>query len=149
MKKSILIEIISTLFVILFVYTAISKFMDFSVFREQIASSPVLKPVAGAAAYLVPGIELLVSALLLIPSQRLKGLYASLALMLGFTIYIIIILNFSEHIPCSCGGVIELMSWREHLVFNCAFIVLAILAIWLSHRNHNHIARLSSSSSHP
>lgn len=147
MKKSILLEIISTLFVILFVYTAISKFMDFSVFREQIASSPVLKPVAGAAAFIVPGIELVVALLLLIPSQRLKGLYASLALMLVFTIYIIIILNFSEHIPCSCGGVIELMSWREHLVFNCVFILLAILAIWLSRRDH--IARLSSSGSHP
>jgi uncharacterized membrane protein YphA (DoxX/SURF4 family) len=147
MKKSILIEIISTLFVILFVYTAISKFMDYTLFREQIADSPVLKPVAGAAAFMIPGIELLVSVLLLIPSQRLKGLYASLALMLGFTIYIIIILNFSEHIPCSCGGVIELMSWREHLIFNCAFIVLAILAIWLSRRHH--MARLSSSSSHP
>lgn len=133
------------LFIILFVYTAISKFMDFSVFSEQIATSPILAPVASWIAWVVPIVEILVSIALLIPAFRLKGLYASLALMLGFTIYIIIILNFSPHIPCSCGGVIELMSWREHLVFNSFFIVLAILAIWLS---RPHIARLSSSNSH-
>ncbi|OMP74845.1 MauE/DoxX family redox-associated membrane protein [[Flexibacter] sp. ATCC 35208] len=145
MKRSTIIEIISMLFIILFVYTAISKFMDFSVFSEQIATSPILAPVASWIAWVVPIVEILVSIALLIPAFRLKGLYASLALMLGFTIYIIIILNFSPHIPCSCGGVIELMSWREHLVFNSFFIVLAILAIWLS---RPHIARLSSSNSH-
>ncbi|WPQ63387.1 MauE/DoxX family redox-associated membrane protein [Chitinophaga sancti] len=145
MKRSTIIEIISMLFIILFVYTAISKFMDFSVFSEQIATSPILAPVASWIAWVVPIAEILVSIALLIPAFRLKGLYASLALMLGFTIYIILILNFSPHIPCSCGGVIELMSWREHLVFNSFFIVVAILAIWLS---RPHIARLSSSNSH-
>lgn len=146
MKKSNFVEIISMLFVILFVYTAISKFMDFTLFKETIASSPVLAPVAGVAAWVIPIVEILVSILLLIPVLRLKGLYAALGLMMAFTLYIIYILKFSPHIPCSCGGVIELMSWREHLVFNCGFIVLAILGIWLS---RPHIARLSSSNSHP
>lgn len=146
MKKSIIIEIISMLFVILFVYTAISKFMDFTLFKETIASSPVLEPVAGIVAWVLPIVEILVSILLLVPVLRLKGLYASLGLMMAFTIYIIYILKFSPHIPCSCGGVIELMSWREHLVFNSAFILLAALAIWLS---RPHIPRLRSSNSHP
>lgn len=146
MKKSIFVEIISMLFVILFVYTAISKFMDFTLFKETIAASPVLAPVVDVVAWVLPIVEILVSILLLIPVLRLKGLYAALGLMMAFTIYIIYILKFSPHIPCSCGGVIELMSWREHLIFNCAFIALAILGIWLS---RPHIARLSSSNSHP
>lgn len=146
MKKSIFVEIISMLFVILFVYTAISKFMDFTLFKETIATSPVLAPVASVVAWVLPITEILVSVLLLIPSMRLKGLYASLGLMMAFTLYIIYILKFSPHVPCSCGGVIELMSWREHLVFNSAFILLAILGIWLS---RPHMARLSSSNSHP
>lgn len=146
MKKSIFVEIISMLFVILFVYTAISKFMDFTLFKETIATSPVLAPVASVVAWILPITEILVSVLLLIPAFRLKGLYASLGLMMAFTLYIIYILKFSPHVPCSCGGVIELMSWREHLVFNSAFILLAILGIWLS---RPHMARLSSSNSHP
>ena len=53
----------------------------------------------------------------------------SFALMVMFTTYIIIILNFSDFIPCSCGGVLEDLSWSEHIVFNLFFIVLAILGI--------------------
>ena len=42
-----------------------------------------------------------------------------------------IILNFIPDIPCSCGGVLEKMSWNEHLIFNIAFVVLGLVAILL------------------
>ncbi len=59
------------------------------------------------------------------------ALYSALALMSLFTAYIIAILNFSDTIPCSCGGVLEKMSWNEHLVFNIIFMLMAIIAIVL------------------
>jgi hypothetical protein len=45
-----------------------------------------------------------------------------------FTFYIVIILNFSSFIPCSCGGILEKLGWREHLIFNIFFLFLALAA---------------------
>lgn len=45
-----------------------------------------------------------------------------------FTAYIIVILNYSSFVPCSCGGILEEMGWKEHLIFNIAFTILAAIA---------------------
>jgi len=36
---------------------------------------------------------------------------------------------FTPHLPCSCGGVIRELSWRDHLFFNVCFTVLAAVGI--------------------
>ena len=46
-----------------------------------------------------------------------------------FTVYIILILYFSDFVPCSCGGVLENLSWKEHVVFNVLFIMFALFSI--------------------
>jgi uncharacterized membrane protein YphA (DoxX/SURF4 family) len=130
-SKATIVEIISMLFVILFLYTGISKLMEYAVFKEQIAESPVLSPIAPFIAWALPGTEFLVSLLLIIPRWRLKGLYASLALMIAFTLYIGAIMTFNKELPCSCGGIISLLSWNGHLVFNSIFILLAFTGIKL------------------
>jgi len=134
MKRTTITEIIALLFVILFLYTGISKLIEYTVFKEQIASSPLLAPLSGFTAWSLPIAEILVAILLFIPRWRLKGLYASLVLMVLFTGYIIAILAFDEHIPCSCGGVIELLSWKGHILFNSVFIVLALIGITLARK---------------
>ncbi|OQP48042.1 hypothetical protein A4H97_29850 [Niastella yeongjuensis] len=134
MKRNTIIEIVIILYAILFLYTGISKIIDYSVFREQLATSPILAPIAKPVAVLLPWSEFSVVILLIIPRWRLKGLYTSLLLMLAFTLYIIAILSFSEHLPCSCGGVISMLSWKQHLFFNGAFISLAVWGILLERR---------------
>lgn len=127
----ILVKSISFLFIVLFVYTALSKLMDYETFALQLAQSPLLSAFAGFMAMAVPSLEIVVAILLMIPKFRLLGLYASFFIMVMFTAYIFIILNFSDFIPCSCGGVLEDLSWNQHLVFNALFIVMAIVAILL------------------
>jgi len=134
MSKSTIVEIISMLFVILFLYTGISKLMEYAVFKEQIAASPILQPIAPFIAWALPLTEFLVCILLIIPRWRLKGLYASLILMTAFTLYIGAIMTFNKELPCSCGGIISLLSWRDHLVFNSVFILLAFAGILLEKR---------------
>lgn len=136
MKKTLITEIIALLFIVLFLYTGVSKLLDYSVFRTQIGTSPVLKPVAGFIAWALPLAEFVTAALLYFSSRRLAGFWISLVMMVSFTIYIIVILNFSEHIPCSCGGVLEQLSWQQHLVFNGVFIVLAAVGIVLQRKLH-------------
>lgn len=118
-----------TLFLVLFIYTATSKLLNYENFETQLGQSPVFTAYADYLVIALPIFELSVAGLFLISNYQLIAYYLSFALMVMFTTYIIIILNFSDFIPCSCGGVLEDLSWSEHIVFNLFFIVLAILGI--------------------
>ncbi len=129
--KSIII-VTSYLFVLLFLYAATSKLLDFETFTVQLAQSPLLSAYAGVIAWMVPGIEIFIAVLLVFPRFRILALYACFTLMVMFTAYIYIILNFSDFIPCSCGGVLEKLSWTQHLIFNVVFIILAGVAVFFT-----------------
>ncbi|MBL4905766.1 MAG: hypothetical protein JKZ00_07125 [Flavobacteriaceae bacterium] len=122
---------VSMLYILLFVYAAFSKLLDFENFRLQLSQSPMLTSFAGIIAYGIPILELLLAITLAINKLRTIALYASLGLMTSFSIYIIAILTFSDFVPCSCGGILESLGWTEHLIFNLIFVVLAIVAIIL------------------
>jgi len=139
-KRTIIIEIITMLNIILFLYTGVAKIQDYSVFKEQLAESPVMAPVSKAIAILLPIVEFLVVLMLAIPRWRLKGFYTTLTLMVIFTGYIIVLITTSDQLPCSCGGVIEQLSWKQHLIFNGAFILLDILTIRLLHKEKKELA---------
>lgn len=124
-----LIDIISALFIFLFVYAAISKLLDYQRFQVQLGQSPLLTAFAGWVAWFIPTIELAISLLLAFPKTRLFAFYASFSLMVMFTTYIIVITKFSDYVPCSCGGVLETMSWNQHLVFNIGFVLLILAGI--------------------
>ncbi|WP_298738888.1 MauE/DoxX family redox-associated membrane protein [uncultured Chitinophaga sp.] len=128
MLKRTIPSIVALLLVVLFLYTGISKLMDYTVFKEQIAVSPILAPIAPFVAWALPLVEFAVAIALFIPAWRLWGLYASSVLMLLFTVYIAAILSFSTELPCSCGGILQEMSWQQHLVFNITFTILAVVS---------------------
>jgi len=95
----------------------------------QLGQSPLLSAFAGVIVWIVPVLELLIALLLVFKSWRLIGLFAAFTLMVMFTAYIYIILNYSSFIPCSCGGILEKLGWTEHLFFNSVFIMLAAAGI--------------------
>jgi uncharacterized membrane protein YphA (DoxX/SURF4 family) len=129
MKRTTIIETIVFLYAVLFIYTGISKLIEYGTLKEQLAESPMLALIAPVVAVTLPLIEFLAVLLLVIPRWRLKGLYLALGMMIVFTIYIIALLSFSDKLPCSCGGVIAALSWPQHVVFNSAFIILATIGI--------------------
>ena len=141
MKKERVVDIIAFLFIILFVYTAASKFLRFEYFGGVIAQTPLLEPYTGLIQWAVPLSEILVSILLATNRHRIIGLYASLILMLLFTGYIAGILKFSTRLPCACGGVIEKLGWTNHLLFNIGFTLLSILGIWLERKGRKKSSR--------
>ncbi len=113
-------------------YAAVSKILDYETFRVQLAQSPLLSAYAGIIAWCIPVIEIGISFLLMVPKFRTIALYAAFTLMVMFTAYIYIILNYSDFIPCSCGGVLEKLSWTQHLIFNVVFIILAGVAVFFT-----------------
>ena len=139
-RTKILTEIIAGLFILLFLYTALSKLSDMSRMELSIAKSPIIGDSANMVAWTVPTVEIMISALLFIPRFRYHGLVASFILMLVFTIYVAGILAFADRLPCSCGGVISEMSWSVHLIFNIVFSLIALLGVWLHRSNKDFIA---------
>ncbi|WP_367161045.1 MauE/DoxX family redox-associated membrane protein [Flavobacterium sp.] len=129
-RKNI-VTLICYLYILLFVYAAISKFLDFENFQTQLGQSPLLSAYAGWVAPIVLVLELLIALLLMFHKTRYAGLVGSYFIMVLFTVYIYLILNFSSFVPCSCGGVLEKMTWSQHLIFNICFALLAIIALFL------------------
>src|SRR5690606_36684344 len=136
--RNLIQEIVAFLFVLLLVYAAGSKIMDLQKFSVQIGQSTLVTNMSGFVSWFIPIFETITPLLLAIPKYRLPGLYGSFALMTMFTAYIIAILNFSTKIPCSCGGVLELLGWKEHLVFNIVFVILAGIGRWLQSASGSH-----------
>ena len=132
MKQHSFIQIISSLLVFLWVYASMSKLADLPTFTSDMHNQPLPEYVKPILIWLVPGIELTIAVLLIVDRTRLAGLYASLALMVGFTFYIgIILLHVFEYVPCSCGGIIKKLSWGEHFILNLFFVLISILGILL------------------
>jgi uncharacterized membrane protein YphA (DoxX/SURF4 family) len=126
-KYHFLVTIISILLILLFSYAAVSKLMDYHNFIGQLRSSDLLKPIAGILTWLIPTVEFYVVLLLLVPGWKKSGMILSSVLMFLFTAYITVMLMFFKKIPCSCGGVLQNLSWHQHLVFNIVFLLLAIV----------------------
>lgn len=137
MKRKTIAEIIALLYVCLMLYTAISKLSDYNMSREQMAMMPLMTPVAYIVAWLLPVTEILIAALLFFPKTRVLGLKIVTGLMLSFSVYIIYMMIYYEHLPCSCGGFLDLLSWPAHLILNGTFIVLGIIAMLLFKRKQH------------
>lgn len=130
---------ISLLLILLMVYAAVAKLADFYNFRAGLEDSPIIAPFAPLLVWAVPITELIIAVLLLIPSLRLAGLYASFTLMFLFTVYIIVMVSFYDDIPCSCGGILEDMSWGVHIAFNSLFVFLSAWAIMMEKKRRRRL----------
>lgn len=136
--KKVIVNIISLLFVVLFVYAAVSKILDFENFKLEIGKSPLLNNYTNLIVWSIPLIEIFIAILLLVSKMRMIALHLSLSLMTSFTAYIFLVLNYTNYIPCSCGGILENLGWTEHLIFNLSFIGMVITAIILNTTNLNY-----------
>jgi len=129
--KIVTVEIIGALFILLFIYAAVSKVKDFEKFEVQLGKSPLVNPFVSQIAWGVPILEISIALMLIIKRTQFIALYMAFTLMVVFSAYIIAILKFSSYIPCSCGGIIENMTWTQHLYFNTLFIMLGIIGVLL------------------
>jgi thiol-disulfide isomerase/thioredoxin/uncharacterized membrane protein YphA (DoxX/SURF4 family) len=138
MKKILLADIITFFFVLLFVYTGAAKLADIHLMKEQLLSAPLVGTpwMANIVTWALPIGELLLALALVIPRFQLKALYVTLGLMTVFTIYVVVILFMDNHISCSCGGIIEQLSPKQHVLFNGACVILSGLAIVIRRRQN-------------
>lgn len=134
-KKYWILQIIVSLMILLWIYTALSKLSDIGQFKREIKQQHLPAIVSHNLVWLLPFTELIAATLLLFEKSKLSGLVLSSVLMLIFTIYIVLILTgYFQNIPCSCGGVLKQLGWRSHLLFNFFFLSIGIIGIQLSIR---------------
>jgi putative oxidoreductase len=137
MNRNFLTEMICCLLVALFMYTGASKFVDIPGFTGDINNQPFPNSMTPYLVWGLPLLELLIAVSLMFDKTRKAGLYASLILMLAFTVYTALVLfHYFERIPCSCGGVIKQLNWQQHLVFNLFFVLLSVAAIYLMNKKN-------------
>jgi len=133
MSRKIFLDIISALLILLFVYTAASKLIDFKTAYGQMNNQPFPN---WMTIYLVWGIiisELAVAAMLMFNRTKKAALWGSTILMILFTSYVgAILLHFFDRVPCSCGGVIKELGWVNHLYFNLFFLIISVIGLILS-----------------
>ncbi|HVI47814.1 MAG TPA: MauE/DoxX family redox-associated membrane protein [Chitinophaga sp.] len=127
--KHTVVEISGILFILLLVYAAVAKLSDVEKFRNQLGQSSMLLPYVSWLYWGIPMTEITLSVMLIFTATRLPALYGCFFLMTLFTVYIFIVTRYSDQVPCSCGGIIQELSWDQHLVFNLFFIVLAALGV--------------------
>jgi hypothetical protein len=137
-------ETIAAGLIFLFIYTGLSKYMDLGRFYFVLYSSPLLGRFARALAIGLPGTEIIMAILLSIPKTRKIGFYSSSVLLLIFTIYLSYMIATSSKLPCSCGGVISKLSWKNHIFFNLFWIVMALIGVKLSGAGHQKEANVNS-----
>ncbi|MDO6433310.1 hypothetical protein Q4E93_22050 [Flavitalea sp. BT771] len=132
-KKQIILEIAGGLIILLFTYASLSKLLAFRHFIQALNNQPLPKAWTLPLAYGILTAEITTIMMLVIPSSRKWGFVLATLVMLMFTSYTsIILLHTFSYIPCSCGGVVELLSWKQHLVLNVLFLAVSILGSRLS-----------------
>lgn len=136
-QKYRLSEIIRFFLAILFIYTGATKLFDYSSFYDNLYNNPLIKSrlLTNFLSIGVPILEFIVGSLLLYPKKKLLGITGAIGLLSLFTIYILGILFLSPYTPCSCGGIISLLSWHQHLYFNLGCIAIGLLGLYLMKNN--------------
>lgn len=139
--KRFFIQLCSLLFCLLFAYTATNKFLDYNtfVFQMRLAPVPGMHTFAPVLGWVIPFIEAGLAIAFAFGAFNntinRQALLASVILLSLFELYITVMLLSGSELPCTCGGIISTMGWKQHLIFNALFIIAGIAAILFSMKN--------------
>ncbi|WP_156167747.1 DoxX family protein [Sphingobacterium sp. Ag1] len=125
----------------LYMYTGWAKFMNLSTFIRGNSKIPYLGTYAKVIGYGIPALEIVLAILLIVPMYRIRrfALWTSTLLMTVFTIYLSLMVGFADKKLCHCGGVIESMGWKTHIVFNLFWLIAGIFALVRTKIKHSKI----------
>ncbi|HWK58473.1 MAG TPA: MauE/DoxX family redox-associated membrane protein [Parapedobacter sp.] len=113
----------------LFVYSGVDKLAHRSAFEIQVGKSPILTGHETFVSWAVPITELAIAVLLFIPWTRLIGYYGFFTLMVGFTVYIGMLMSGADHPPCGCNALLESLSLKNHVYVNLVFIGMSVYGV--------------------
>ena len=133
-KENIILETTRLILIILFSYSSIIKLFNVTKFMRTLLVSHFPEEIANIIAFAVVFSEIIIVLLLIINYTKLIGLYSSLISFLIFTCYIIYMKIWLPKLPCSCGGLIQKLTWNQHLIMNVVFSVLIYFVLKMNKR---------------
>lgn len=136
------VELTKFLLILLFIYTAVSKLIDFDQFRNQMFNQTLPHWLISVLIWTLPEIEIGTAILLVFEQTKIVGFYLSAILMVLFTGYVsLALLHYFDRVPCSCGGVITALGWKMHFLFNLFFLLLSFLGIYSAYRERSVVGK--------
>ncbi|MCC4228622.1 MauE/DoxX family redox-associated membrane protein [Zunongwangia profunda] len=123
-------------FILLLSYAALSKITEGNSLYTSLMNAPLYlsAKLAAVGQWLIPITELVLAISISFKSTRRIG-YLSIALLfILLSVYTGWIIWFLPNKPCSCGGLISLLSWKQHVVFNLVNLILSLVAWYLTKR---------------
>ncbi|MFD2968792.1 MauE/DoxX family redox-associated membrane protein [Sphingobacterium bambusae] len=136
MKNQFFITLFHGVLVFVFLYSALSKLLDFGYFKAELDKSPFLERWTVVLDYLIPLSEIIVVIMLLVKSTRTLALYLYLYMMSSFCFYVYLMMTKAHYLPCACMGLFgKWLSWEAHLLVNVFLLVLTILVILLNNKD--------------
>ncbi|HEY4064972.1 MAG TPA: MauE/DoxX family redox-associated membrane protein [Puia sp.] len=133
MKREIIINLLASVLIFLFLYTFVSKFINYHEFKDSMLGQPLPTWMKPFLLYGLPAAEVVTALLLAAPVTRRIGFVGSLVLMTGFTIYVGMgAAHLFNEVPCSCGGIFTHMSWTNHFYINIGFVLIALFGFLFS-----------------
>ncbi|MDT0677029.1 MauE/DoxX family redox-associated membrane protein [Autumnicola musiva] len=130
------LNILAFYFIFLFVFTGFSKLTDTQSLYTTLSNAPLFLNgfLASFLSLLIPITEIIIAAMLGYSKTRLVGWIGAILLLTAFTIYTGYIVMIAPNEPCTCGGLLALLSWKQHLVFNLVSLLLSFLGYHLAKR---------------
>lgn len=126
-------KVLYVILIFVYIYTATSKILDMKTTMGSMNNQPFDNRFTPALIAFVLIAEYATSFLLLFDKTRRIGYWTSLGMMILFTGYVGLVLgNYYDRVPCSCGGIINTLSWTQHLVLNLMLIVMSILGLMIT-----------------
>jgi len=116
--------------IFLFVFSGYEKLVTHIQFLKGLEKVAIVGNYAFIISWLVPIAEIVISLLLVFPKTLKLGLNLFTSLMVIFTLYIGGVILWAENLPCHCNILVKQLSWPQHIIFNLAFIVIAIIGLW-------------------
>lgn len=130
-EKDLKSGIPTILLILLWTYTGLEKLIRFKDSRKAFLNQPMPNELEEVLAYTIPGVELLLTLLLLFTATRWWGFLGSILLLTIFTTYVgLIWVGAFPRVPCNCAGLLESLGWAEHFILNLSCIGIAVFGLW-------------------
>lgn len=120
--------------IVVFIYSLIYKQVFHEEFIDTLNKSTLIKEKQiSLLKYLLPILDVL--AIYLLITKIYIGMYLSAIIMVIYTVYLIVLNNYSFYDGCSCGGIFTSLSYTKHLIVNITIIIVTIFGILTSEKN--------------
>ena len=121
-------------FAFFFIYTGFYKVLNVEAFRFNLARTAVfpefLLPVLP---YMIIGLEFFIEYLLFFKPN--VGVKVFAFTMLIFSAYISVLFYYGRYEVCGCGGILNGLEFKYHLIINLVFALLAFVVIRIQKNN--------------